>query len=159
VSWKILEAEDLRKVEMFKILTDEELGEIIPLMSTIEVAPGTLIFKEGDPGDALFVILNGEVRISKDIHGVGEEALAFLHAGSYFGEMALVGEVHPRSASALAEDRCQLAKLTRDDFIALIDRRTDIGVPVLWSFATTLSARLRDSNDRVAFFAMSNMFE
>lgn len=159
MSWKFLDIAELRKVDMFADLSDEQLAEIVPLMSTIEITPGQFIFNEGDPGDALFVILSGEVRISKNIHGVGEEALAFLHPGNYFGEMALVGEEHPRSASAIAEGRSALAKLTRNDFIRLIHRRPDIGVPVLWSFATTLSNRLRDSNDRVAFFAMSSMFE
>lgn len=159
LSWKFLDLSVLRRVGVFHQLNDAALTEFMPLISIVEMAPGETIFTEGDPGDALFLILDGEVRISKNIHGVGEEALAFLKGGSYFGEMALVGDENPRSASAVAERRCELAKLTREDFIELINRRTDIGVRVLWSFATTLSNRLRDSNDRVAFFAMSNMFE
>ena len=159
MSWKFLDMSVLRRVDAFQELDDSSLSEFMPLISIVEVAPGKMIFNEGDMGDALFLILSGEVRISKNIHGVGEEALAFLKEGSYFGEMALVGDEHPRSASAIAEHRCELTKLTRTDFIELIHKRPDIGVPVLWSFATTLSNRLRDSNDRVAFFAMSNMFE
>jgi CRP-like cAMP-binding protein len=133
--------------------------EIIPLTSTIEFKGGNHIFKEGDAGDALYLVLSGEVRISKNIHGVGEEALAFLKDGSYFGEMSLVGDESVRSASAIAGSTTLLAKLERKDFIELLDREKEIAVEILWSFVNTLSSRLRESNDRVAFFAMSNMFE
>ncbi len=159
MSWKFLDISVLGKVGMFAALDSEALSEIMPLISIIEVQPGRAVFSEGDSGDALFLILSGEVRISKNIHGVGEEALAFLKEGACFGEMALVGEELPRSATAVAEKPSELARLARKDFIELINRRPDIGVPILWSFATILSNRLRDSNDRVAFFAMSNMFE
>jgi len=159
VSWKFLDISVLAKVDMFAGLDGAALSEIMPLVSIVEIQPGRTIFAEGDSGDALFLILSGEVRISKNIHGVGEEALAFLREGACFGEMALVGDEQPRSASAFAEHHTELARLSRKDFIELIKRRPDIGVPVLWSFATILSNRLRDSNDRVAFFAMSNMFE
>ena len=107
----------------------------------------------------MYLILSGEVRISKDIPGVGEEALAFLKEGSYFGEMALLGEESPRSANAIASGIVQLAKLDRKDFLELIDRDKEVGVEILWSFVNTLSNRLRESNDKIAFFAMSNMFE
>ncbi|MEZ5330475.1 MAG: cyclic nucleotide-binding domain-containing protein [Thermoanaerobaculia bacterium] len=63
--------------------------------------PGELIFREGDSGDTLYVVLDGEVMISKRIPGAGEEALAFLRRGEYFGEMALIDD-QPRSASATA---------------------------------------------------------
>ena len=159
MSWKFLDISVLAKVDMFAGLNEDELSEIMPLISIVEIQPGKTVFAEGDSGDALFLILTGEVRISKNIHGVGEEALAFLRPGACFGEMALVGDEQPRSASAIAEHHTELARLARKDFMELIARRPDIGVPVLWSFATILSNRLRDSNDRVAFFAMSNMFE
>lgn len=159
MAWKFLDISLLREIDLFSSLSDRALGELIPLTSTIEVKPGHVIFNEGDVGDAMYMILSGEVRISKNIHGVGEEALAFLKEGAYFGEMALVGDESVRSASAIAAETTELAKLERKDFIALLDRDKTVGVEILWSFVNTLSARLRESNDRIAFFAMSNMFE
>lgn len=159
VAWKFLDISLLREIDLFRSMSDRSLGELIPLTSTVTVKPGAVIFNEGDVGDAMYMILSGEVRISKNIHGVGEEALAFLKEGAYFGEMALVGEESQRSAAAIAADTTELAKLTRKDFLALIDRDKEIGVEVLWSFVNTLSNRLRESNERIAFFAMSNMFE
>ena len=159
MGWKFLDISILREIDIFKTLSDDALMEIIPLTSTIEFKGGNHIFKEGDAGDALYLVLSGEVRISKNIHGVGEEALAFLKDGSYFGEMSLVGDESVRSASAIAGSTTLLAKLERKDFIELLDREKEIAVEILWSFVNTLSSRLRESNDRVAFFAMSNMFE
>jgi CRP-like cAMP-binding protein len=159
VGWKFLDISLLREIDLFKNLSEQALVEIIPLTSVVEYTPGQVIFQEGEMGDALFLILEGEVRISKNIHGVGEEALAFLKKGSYFGEMALVGEEQPRSAAAIAADRCEMAKLERKDFLELINANHKVGVEILWSFVTTLSARLRESNEKIAFFAMSNMFE
>jgi len=159
MSWNFLDISMLREVELFRGLSEEALIEIMPLTNIVEHNPGHVIFREGDMGDALFMILSGEVRISKNIHGVGEEALAFLKEGSYFGEMALVGAESPRSASAICQSRTEMAKLTRADFLELLERNPKVGVEILWSFVTTLSHRLRESNERMAFFAMSNMFE
>jgi len=61
-------------------------------------ALGTRIFQYGDPGDKLYILLDGKVRISRDVPGMGEEALAVLGPGAVFGEMALLS-AQPRSAS------------------------------------------------------------
>lgn len=159
MAWKFLDISLLREIDLFNSLSDRALGELIPLTSTIDAKPGAVIFSEGEIGDAMYMILSGEVRISKNIPGVGEEALAFLKEGSYFGEMSLVGKESERSASAICAESTELAKLTRADFVQLIEDDKEVGVEVLWAFVNTLSARLRESNDKIAFFAMSNMFE
>mgnify|MGYP006191364891 CR=1 FL=1 len=159
MGWKFLDVSLLREIDMFSTLSDRALGELIPLTSTVQVKPGHVVFNEQDVGDAMYMILSGEVRISKNIHGVGEEALAFLKEGAFFGEMALVGDESLRSASAIAAESSELARLTRKDFLELLERDKTIAAEILWSFVNTLSARLRESNDRIAFFAMSNMFE
>ena len=159
MSWKFLDISLLREIDLFQGLSERALTEVIPLTSTVEYKTAQIIFDEGDVGDAMYLILSGEVRISKNIHGVGEEALAFLKEGSYFGEMALVGEESHRSAGAIAGSDVELAKLGRKDFLDLLDRDKEIAAEILWSFVDTLSRRLRESNEKIAFFAMSNMFE
>ncbi len=159
VSWKFLDISMLREIDLFSSLTDDALVELVPLTTAVEYAAGDNVFREGEVGDALYFILDGEIRISKEIPGVGEEALAFLSAGSYFGEMALVGDESHRSASAFASEGCRLARLERSDFLELLDTNKTVGVQILWAFVSTLSTRLRESNDKIAFFAMSNMFE
>lgn len=159
MGWKFLDISLLREIDLFNSLSDRALSELIPLTSTIDCKPGFVVFNEGDVGDAMYMILSGEVRISKNIPGVGEEALAFLKEGSYFGEMSLVGQESHRSASAVVAESTELAKLERKDFLQLLEQDKDVAVEVLWAFVNTLSGRLRESNDKIAFFAMSNMFE
>lgn len=159
MGWKYLDINVLKDVELFRNLSDRVLQEILVLMTTHEYSRGQTIFAEGDPGDALYLILEGEVRISKHIPGVGEEALAFLPDGSCFGEMALMEGRVARSASAIAQKDCEIARLTQKDFLELMERDQDLAIEILWGFVRILSLRLRNSNDKVAFLAMSNLFE
>ncbi len=159
MGWKYLDINVLKDVELFRNLSDRVLQEILVLMTTHDFNRGESIFREGEPGDALYLILDGEVRISKHIEGVGEEALAFLPDGSCFGEMALMEGRSSRSASAIAQKDCEVARLKRDDFLELMDRDKDLAIEILWGFVKILSLRLRNSNDKVAFLAMSNLFE
>ncbi len=78
----------------------------------------TLIFREGDAGDAIYVIARGRVRISRRISG-GEEAFAFLGAGEIFGEMALLDPGSGRSADARAHEDAIVLELSRPRFEAL----------------------------------------
>jgi CRP-like cAMP-binding protein len=159
MGWKYLDISVLREIDLFEDLEEATLFKILEIMKTQRLKTSQPVFREGDEGNALYLILDGEVRISKNIYGVGEEALAILPAGSYFGEMALLEDRVERSASAIANEDTHLAKLERADFLELLEGDRDVAVEILWEFTRTLSRRLRDSNDRVAFFAMSDMFE
>ncbi|QDG50299.1 cyclic nucleotide-binding domain-containing protein [Persicimonas caeni] len=159
MGWQFLDISMLRDIELFTSLSDHALTDIVALTTTEEYKPADRIFQEGDKGDAMYLILKGEVRISKDIPGVGEEALAFLSDGAYFGEMSLVGDESPRSASAIASSPVKVARLSRVDFQKLLDENKEAAVEILTSFVNTLAERLRASNDKLAFFAMSDMFE
>ena len=77
-----------------------------------------VIFREGDPGDAIYVIARGRVRISRQISG-GEEAFAFLDSGEIFGEMALLDPGFGRSADARAHEDAVVLELPRERFGAL----------------------------------------
>ena len=94
MGWKFLDISRLRDIELFEGLSDRALGDILGLTTMVEVAGAEHIFDEGDPGDAMYFILDGQVRISKHIPGVGEEALAFLEEGAYFGEMISATQFH-----------------------------------------------------------------
>lgn len=159
MGWQLIDISMLRDIDLFASLSDRALTDIIALTTTEEFTPSQRIFEEGDPGDAMYLILQGEVRISKDIPGVGEEALAFLEQGAYFGEMSLVGRNPQRSASAISSTFTKTAKLERTAFRKLLEDDKAVGVEVLQSFVNTLADRLRAANDKVAFFAMSDMFD
>ena len=148
----------LKKVSLFEGLTAPQLGKVAALLKERTVPAGQHIFKEGESGDEFYVVLDGKVRISKMVQGVGEEALAILVPGAYFGEMALVDDT-PRSADALAHVGCTLGVLRREDFDQLMFMDKEIAYSVLWTFVRTLSVRLRETNDKIkGFFALSARF-
>jgi CRP/FNR family transcriptional regulator, cyclic AMP receptor protein len=159
MAWNLLDISALRSIELFDNVSDDALVEILSVASTDRYGKGEVLFQEGEPGEALFFILEGAVRISKDIHGIGEEALAILKAGSSFGEMALLDPATKRSAHAIADTECHIGKINRDDFSALLDADVKLANEFLSSFVLTLARRLRDSNEKVAFFALNDKYE
>ncbi len=99
-----------------------------------EIEPGTVIFREGDPGDSLYVILDGEVDIRVHDHHVWR-----LKPGELFGEMALV-EARPRSALAVAHSRCRLVAIDERRFLFLVAQTPFFALGLLRLLATRLRA-------------------
>jgi len=153
-----MEVSRLRDIYLFKSLSERVLGEVASLAYTEEFRRGERIFLEGSRGDKFYLILGGAVRISKNIAGIGEEALAVLRDGDYFGEMALIDEA-PRSADATAERHCTLSVITRRDFENLLSQNKELAYELLWTFVRTLSARLRETNAKMTFLAAAGKFE
>jgi len=150
--------EFLKKIPLFENLSENELEKIERIAKTETAAQKTVLFKEGDPGDRCFVILKGGVRISKFIPNIGEEALAILKPGDYFGEMALIDNFS-RSAHATANTDVELLAITKTDLDDILIRDRELGYKLLWTFTKTLSKRLRETNERLAgFLAMSAGF-
>lgn len=149
--------EQLGKVPFFEGLTRDALAMIAQVMAEEAHAGGTRIFQYGQPGDKLYIILEGKVRISREVSGMGEEALAVLGPGEVFGEMALLDE-SPRSADALAHERCRLLVITKDAFDDLLFLHKDLAYEVLWSCVRMLAGRLRETNDKLTFLSTSGRF-
>lgn len=148
----------LRACALFQHLPADRLARIAEIARHRDLPAGAAIFREGEPGDEMFVVVAGKVRISKQVPGAGEEALGILEAGSHFGEMAMVDD-SPRSADALAHTACALAVVKRDDLDQLMFVDKDLAYDLLWTFVRTLSARLRETNERLkGFLAMSGGF-
>ena len=149
--------EQLRQIDLFAGLKQEAL-ELIARVATEEAhATWTKIFQHGDAGDKLYLILEGKVRISREVPGMGEEALAVLGAGEVFGEMALLDE-SPRSADARVHDRCRLLAIPKDGFDDLLFLHKDLAYEVLWSIVRMLLGRLRETNNKLTFLSISGKF-
>ena len=147
----------LRKAPIFADLDEGELARIAEICQEQEFKSGEYIFKEGDAGNRLFIILNGEVRISRTIPGSGEEALAVLKPGACFGEMS-VFDRSERSTDAIANGPCTLVTISRPDFELVLDFNRDLAFKVLWSVVRLLSARLRATNDNLRSLLAMSMF-
>jgi CRP-like cAMP-binding protein len=149
--------EQLQKVSLFAGLKPEAI-RIISKVATEEThAPGTKIFQHGDAGDKLYLILEGRVRISREVPGMGEEALAVLGPGQVFGEMALLDE-SPRSADARVHERCRVLAIPKDGFDDLLFMHKDLAYEVLWSMVRMLVGRLRETTDKLTFLSVTGRF-
>lgn len=147
----------LASIELFSGLKPEGLQLIAQVATEETHSIGTKIFRHGDPGDKLYLILSGKVRISREVPGMGEEALAVLGAGQVFGEMALLDEA-PRSADAVVHERCHLLAIPKDGFDDLLFLHKDLAYEVLWSIVRMLVNRLRETTDKLTFLSISGKF-
>jgi len=86
--------------------------------------------------------MKGEVRISKFIPNIGEEALAVLKPGDYFGEMSLIDNF-PRSAHAIVNSDAELLSINKTELDKILIMDRELGYKLLWAFTKTLSKRLR----------------
>ncbi len=147
----------LGKIPLFAGLTPAAL-ELISRVATEEThALGTRLFQHGDLGDKLYVLLEGRIRISRDVPGMGEEALAVLGPGAVFGEMALLDDA-PRSADARVHERCRVLSIPKDAFEDLLFLHKDLAYEVLWSVVRMLTQRLRETNDKLTFLSVTGKF-
>lgn len=149
--------EILAQIEMFADLPPGHLREIAAIGTEEQFKRGATIFSEGDVGEKFYIILKGAVRISRFVPGMGEEALAILREGAYFGEMALVDEA-PRSAAAITHESCRLFVIHRGDLEDLLFVDRDLAYELLWNFVRTLSRRLRATNDKMTFLVTTTRF-
>jgi len=149
--------DQLTKIDLFSGLKPQAL-ELVAKVATEEThAAGTKIFQHGDAGDKLYLIIEGRVRISREVAGMGEEALAVFGPGQVFGEMALLDE-SPRSADARVHERCRLLAIPKEGFDDLLFLHKDLAYEVLWNVVRLLVTRLRETTDKLTFLTISNRF-
>lgn len=147
----------LAKIDLFSELHPEGIERIAAICAEETYRVGDVIFKEGDVGDKLYLILDGRVRISREVSGMGEEALAILGPGAAFGEMSLIDDF-PRSADARVHERCRVLVLTKSALEDLLFLDKDLAYEILWKFVRILSARLRETNDKMTFLSVTGKF-
>ena len=109
----------LQKVDLFDGLPHDDLHRIAGIVGGSSLEPGEVLFEEGEPGDAFYIVFKGSVEITKARPGGTPEKLAVRRAGEGFGEMALLNDA-PRSATARATEATQLMMVARDDFQELL---------------------------------------
>lgn len=139
-----------RKLFQEQKLSVMEINFLSSLSRERKLAPNQMLFREGEPGSEMYVILEGRVMISKFIPGAGEEALAFLERGDYFGEMALIDN-QPRSADAKAHDGgAVVLAIPRDVIEGLLDiHRSVSSLRLLKILCTLVARRLRELDDKI----------
>jgi len=136
--------EIIQQLSLFRYLTFTEVLHLMNLAHAERFDAGAAVFSEGDEGEALFIILKGEVEVRKGAH-----ELARLGDGAHFGEMALL-EKGARSATVRALRDTVCLVIDRVDFYDLLRDLPNLAVKVLWSFVKVLSTRLRETTDELS---------
>lgn len=137
----------LRKIHLFNTLSDYELILLSAIAKKKTYQAETIIFQEDSSGNDFYIVVSGAVRISKMISELGEEALAIMREGEYFGEMALIDQA-TRSATAITHENSTLLVISRSDFEKLMYLNRNIGYKLLWVFFRTLSERVMETTDK-----------
>jgi len=128
----------LKGVSIFKEIPGEVLSQIAQIAEEVQIEKGSRIFDEGEPGDSLYLIVRGGVRVHK-----GAREVAVLREGECFGEMAILDN-EPRSASITALEDVQLLRIWSDDFYEMLADRVEIARGIF----KVLSRRLRQAIGR-----------
>ena len=141
--------DNLRRVEIFAGLLDEELLKVADLCKALRVPAGKAIFNEGDGGDELFIIHEGSVRVMintrKPDGTFAPSTINMLYKGQCFGEMILLNSA-VRSATVVAAEPTTLIVIREPDFRRLCDANPRIGYVVMRNLAQDLAYKLRSSN-------------
>jgi CRP-like cAMP-binding protein/serine/threonine protein phosphatase PrpC len=134
----------LAPIPLFAHCTERELRSIASATHPRQFTAGTRLFKQGDPGTELYLVISGAIRIERD-----GKVIVTLGPGSNFGEMALLDQPS-RSASAITEEDCEVMVISRESFFAMLRDNPMLAVKILWNMALRLSANLRTTSGALA---------
>jgi CRP/FNR family transcriptional regulator, cyclic AMP receptor protein len=143
----------LRTVPIFSELTDAEITALARLTSRRRYDKDAVIFFENAPGDSLFVIVEGRVRVTILGDDGREIILSLLGPGDFFGELALIDN-EPRSATTIAAEDAELLCLSRSDFEAAVKEHASITKGLL----AVVAARLRHANHQISTLALLDVY-
>jgi CRP/FNR family transcriptional regulator, cyclic AMP receptor protein len=136
-------AEDmLRRAPLFEALDDEGTKALRAGVTEVELGRGDRLFDEGDPGDALYVVLDGKIKLTRTSVDGRENLISLIGPGEMFGELSLF-DPRPRTMSASAVTDVRLAALAHDDLRSWLTGRPDVAMHLL----AALARRLRRTNE------------
>jgi len=137
----------LRRVKILGNLDDAQLSRFAQFMELERVNQWTVVVKQGEPGEAMYLILEGELR-ARLLAAGRETILATLGPGDFFGDLSLFDH-GPRSADVVANVDSTVLKMSAAGFEKLALEAPDLATPFLFSTLKTLAARMRADNKRV----------
>lgn len=134
----------VRNSVLFRSLDDEAAEALHASMREVHLRQGEVVFSEGDPGDCVYLVVSGQIKLVRTGVGRRESLLAVLGPGQVFGELSLV-DLGQRDATATAVSDLEMLRLSHDDLERWLDERPMITLGLL----TQLARRLRRANDVV----------
>src|SRR5881398_4093957 len=142
----------LRQVPLFESLDNEAAAKLCDLLETLDCKADTFLFHAGEPGNAMYLIERGKVRICVQAIDGHEVTLTEMGRGDFFGEMALF-DGQRRSADARVAEDARLAVLSRDHFLSFMRSNPNVALEML----TALANRLRRTDELLRHSATRNV--
>ena len=137
-------SEALRAIPLFAALDGSVLDEIANLLIDRKFPKDAVIFEEGSVGDYMYLIRDGQVKVTKMSDDGREKILEMLEPGDFFGEMSLLDR-EPRSASIKTTSACLLLALSRQDFLDLLRQNPDASMEMI----RVMSHRIRETDEQI----------
>lgn len=136
--------DDVEECPLLEGLTNKEKNFLAGLLSSKKVSRGKVIFLENMPGESLYIIRSGSVKVSRILTGGREKILAILGPPEMFGELALLGEGDRAVTISVVEDS-ELLFFTRKDFDLLCKNQPQIALKILKNILSVLALKSRES--------------
>ncbi|MAI80261.1 MAG: Crp/Fnr family transcriptional regulator [Deltaproteobacteria bacterium] len=146
--------ESLRSIPLFSRVSASDLEEVASLLIERRLPRGSRVVEEGLPGDYMYVIRKGRVKVTKASSDGREKIMDMLDHGAFFGDMALLTD-GVRSASVETLEESRLLALSRRDFVSLLRRSPDLALAVI----EELSNRLRETNEQASALSFQGVKE
>ncbi len=143
----------MKNVPLFSGLGDDELAVLFRYAVKITVSRNTLLFSQGAPGDALYIIQRGKVKVVLSDAGGKEVILSVLGPGNFFGEMALIDD-EPRSAGVMTMEISEFYVISKSDFRACVAKQPELATNLM----RHLSRRLRAADQKIGSLALMDVY-
>lgn len=136
----------LKNSPLFEGVSDAEIESLESLFEEKRIPEGKTVFVENMPGESLYLIEQGTIKISKMLAESDEKILVILGPDDFFGEMAIL-ERTPRSATARVAEDASLLSLQRKDFEALCEGSPKLGLKLMRNIIRTFTRRIRENSE------------
>ncbi len=146
--------ESLRRIPLFSGVSEEDLGSLAQLVIERRFPKNKTIVEEGLAGDYMYVIEEGQVKVTKLSSDGREKILELLESGDFFGEMSLL-DSEPRSATVKTTSDCRIFALSRNDFLSLLKRSPNLAMAVIQE----LTRRLRQQDEQASSLSFQRVKE
>jgi len=143
----------LRNVPLFSVLSEHQLGLLTAAVSRKSLPRGTMVFAAGDVTESLYVVISGRLKVMMSDDEGREVILAILGPNEFFGEMGLIDD-HPRSASVVALEACELLSLSKREFKRCLAENFEMAMTVMRGLVT----RLREADQKIGSLALMDVY-
>ncbi len=141
----VKDTNSLKKLKFFSKFTDDGIKAVGEIISEVDYIAGKQIFTEGEEGHTLYIILDGEVKVTKKDHQGNDQVLTLLKDGDIFGEMSFLDE-RPHSATITAIKNSRIYQIEKPEFDRFVDKHPKAAYKVMKNIVFQVDSIVRRMN-------------